>query len=138
MADDRVDQVTDQAPDDQARPTVAWPDRPLPSRVPEEKRPLLGDWFIYLSVVVLICGIVAITALSFGAPLTSAYVRFPALVATGLLIALSADAALRVWRSAFAWLPVDRGRGLFRFVWAGVLVMILIVSVVVLVFLVSA
>jgi hypothetical protein len=26
-----------------------------------------------------------------------------------------------VWRSAWAWLPVDRGRGLFRFVWAAVL-----------------
>lgn len=109
-----------------------------PSRVPEEKPPLFGDWFIYMSVVVLICGVVAITALNLGAPLTSAYVRFPAMVATGLLIALSADAALRVWRSARSWLPVDRGRGLFRFVWAAVLVAILVLSVGLLIFLVSA
>lgn len=138
MAHDRDDQAAYETTTDEARQTVAWPDRPLPSRVPEEKRPVLGDWFIYLSVVVLICGVVAITALSFGAPLTSAYVRFPALVATGLLIALSADAALRVWRSAFAWLPVDRGRGLFRFAWAALLVAILFASIAVLIFLVSA
>lgn len=88
----------------------------------------MGDWFIYLSVVVLASGIVAITALEFGNPADSAFVRFPALIAAGLLIVLSADAALRVWRSAWAWLPVDRGRGLFRFVWAGVLVAILVAS----------
>jgi hypothetical protein len=44
-------------------------------------------------------------------------------------VPISADAAVRVWRSAWAWLPVDRNRGLFRFVWAVVLVGILIASV---------
>jgi hypothetical protein len=82
---------------------------------------VLGDWFIYLSIVVLISGVVAITALNFGAAPTSAFVRFPALVCCGLLIPLSADACVRAWRSAWAWLPVDRPRGLARFVWAGVL-----------------
>ena len=33
-----------------------------PQRVPESNPPVLGDWFIYLSVVVLICGVIAITA----------------------------------------------------------------------------
>lgn len=92
-----------------------------PQRLPEANPPVLGDWFIYLSVVVLVCGVIAITALNFGAPLTSGFVRFPALVAAGLLIALSADGGIRAWRSAWAWLPVDLPRGLSRFVWAAVL-----------------
>ncbi len=92
-----------------------------PQRLPEANPPVLGDWFIYLSVVVLVCGVIAITALNFGAPLTSGFVRYPALVAAGLLIALSADGGIRAWRSAWAWLPVDLPRGLSRFVWAAVL-----------------
>jgi hypothetical protein len=82
---------------------------------------MLGDWFIYLSVVVLICGVVAITALELGNPVHSPMVAWPAMVAAALLVPISADAALRTWRSAWAWLPVDRGRGLFRFVWAAAL-----------------
>ena len=92
-----------------------------PQRVPEANPPLLGDWFIYLSVVVLICGVIAITALNFGADGSSAVVRLPALIAIALLIPLSADACLRSWRSAWAWLPVDKPRGLARFVWTLVL-----------------
>ena len=99
-----------------------------PQRVPEASPAVLGDWFIYLSVVVLICGVVAITAWNFGAPLTSGYVRFPALVAVGLLIPLSADAAVRAWRSAWVWLPIDRPRGLSRFIWAAVLGMTFVAS----------
>jgi hypothetical protein len=108
-----------------------------PQRVPETKPPLLGDWFIYLSVVVLVCGVVAITALELGGSLQSAFVRFPALIAAGLLIVLSADAALRVWRSAWAWMPIDRGRGVFRLVWAAVLVAVLISSALLIWFLVG-
>jgi hypothetical protein len=99
---------------------------------------MLGDWFIYLSVVVLVCGVVAISALELGASLTSAFVRFPALVGAGLLVILSADAVLRVWRSAWTWLPVDRGRGLFRFVWTAVLTLILVASLAMVGYLVSA
>lgn len=107
------------------------PRRPEPpQRVPEANPPLLGDWFIYLSVIVLICGVIAITALEFGNSLSSGIVRVPALVAVVLLIPISADAAVRVWRSAWTWLPVDRGRGLFRFVWAAVLGATLVVCVV--------
>lgn len=96
--------------------------------MPETIPPLLGDWFIYLSVIVLIAGVVAISALEFGNEMSSAVVRVPALIACILLVPISADAAVRVWRSAWAWLPVDRNRGLFRFVWTAVLAGILITS----------
>jgi len=108
-----------------------------PQRLPEANPPVLGDWFIYLSVVVLVCGVVAITALNFGAPLTSGLVRFPALVAAGLLIALSADGGIRAWRSAWAWLPVDRPRGLSRFIWAAVLGVTFVASIGAVAFIVS-
>jgi len=112
------------------RQEVPPPSRPqTPQRVPEANPPLLGDWFIYLSVIVLICGVVAISALEFGNQTASAIVRVPALIASVLMVPISADAALRVWRSAWTWLPVDRGRGLFRFVWAAVLGAILVASV---------
>ena len=29
----------------------------------------------------------------------------------------TADAVVRIWRSAWAWMPVDRGKGLFRLAW---------------------
>jgi hypothetical protein len=43
-------------------------------------------------------------------------------------VPISGDGAVRVWRSAWKWLPVDRNRGLFRFVWTAVLVATLVVS----------
>jgi hypothetical protein len=70
-----------------------------------------------LSVVVLLCGAVAITALEFGAPLGSPLVKLCAAIGAPLLIATTADATLRIWRSAWAWLPVNPGRGLFRLAW---------------------
>ena len=92
---------------------------------------MLGDWFIYLSVMVLVCGVVAITALEFGSSARDAIVRVPALVAAALLVPIGADATVRTWRSAWAWLPVDRGRGLFRFVWAAVLAVVTVAGAVV-------
>jgi hypothetical protein len=99
-----------------------------PQRVPETKPPLLGDWFIYLSVVVLICGVIAITALNLGSRLTDGIVRWPAFIAAALLSLVAADGALRAWRSAWAWMPISRARGLQRLVWTAVLVTIAIVS----------
>jgi hypothetical protein len=99
-----------------------------PQRVPETKPTLLGDWFIYLSVVVLICGIIAITALNLGSRLTDGIVRWPAFIAVAVLSLIAADAALKAWRSAWAWMPISRARGLQRLVWTGVLVGIAIVS----------
>ena len=94
--------------------------------MPETRPALLGDWFIYLSVIVLICGVVAISAAEFGSSVSAPLVRFPALLGAALLVPIAADAALRTWRSAWAWLPVDRGRGLFRLVWAAVLAAVLL------------
>ncbi len=93
----------------------------LPSRVPETRPTPLQDAFIYLSIGVLVSGIIAITALELGARLTDPVVRIPILVGGALLVVVTVDAMVRIWRSAWAWLPVDRGRGLFRFVWVGVL-----------------
>ncbi|HUG46836.1 MAG TPA: hypothetical protein VMP67_00305 [Candidatus Limnocylindria bacterium] len=112
--------------------------RPIPQRIPETRPPLLGDWFIYLSIVVLVCGVVAITALNLGQTLDAPLVRLPLLLAGGLLLVLAADATLRVWRSAWAWLPIDRGRGLFRFVWTAVLLLTLLATGVGLLFLLTA
>lgn len=114
--------------DRQPRPERSAEHRP-PQRIPETRPPLLGDWFIYLSIVVLVCGVIVITALEFGQQLTSPIVRLPFLLAGVLLIVLALDALVRVWRSAWAWLPVDRGRGLFRFVWVAALGLILAATV---------
>ena len=109
-----------------------------PQRIPESHPPLLGDWFIYLSIVVLVCGVIAITALELAsAQLASPFVRFPLLVGAALVALLAADATVRVWRSAWAWLPLDRGRGLFRFVWAGVLAVTLLAALLGIVFLIT-
>ncbi len=34
-----------------------------------------------------------------------------------LLLATTLDAIVRIRRSAWAWMPVNRGRGLFRLTW---------------------
>lgn len=102
--------------------------RPLvPSRVPETRPTPLQDWFIYLSIGVLVCGVVAISALELGTPLGAPIVKIPVLVGGVLLAAVTADAIVRIWRSALAWLPVDRGRGRFRFVWVATLVLALLI-----------
>jgi hypothetical protein len=94
--------------------------RGAPSRVPEARPTPLQGAFVYLSVIGLICGTVAISALNFGAALHDPIVRFPVLLGALVLVLVTADAAVRIWRSAFAWLPVDRSRGLFRLVWCAI------------------
>ncbi|MGH2407470.1 MAG: hypothetical protein ACRDF7_05230 [Candidatus Limnocylindrales bacterium] len=94
--------------------------RSAPSRVPETRPTPLQGAFIYLSLIGLICGTVAISALSFGAQLHDPVVRFPVLIGALLLVTVTVDATVRIWRSAFAWLPIDRSRGLFRLVWCAV------------------
>ena len=108
-----------------------------PQRVPELRPPLLGDWFIYLSVIVLFCGVIAITALELGNPLEAGIVRFPAILGAALLAFVSADAALRTWRSAFAWLQISRARAIQRLVWTAVLVGVLAASVALAIFMVG-
>ena len=92
--------------------------RGLPPRsVPEVAPTPLQAHYINLSVIVLICGAVAISALELGASLGSPLVKLCVLVAAPLLVLTTADAVLRIWRSAWAWMPIDRGRGLFRLAW---------------------
>ena len=89
-----------------------------PRSVPEvAPTPLQRHYINLLSVVVLICGAIAITALELGAPLGSPLVKLCVLIAAPLLVITTADAVVRIWRSAWAWMPVDRGKGLFRLAW---------------------
>jgi hypothetical protein len=102
--------------------------RPLvPQRVPEVAPTPLQSSFIYLSIIVLICGVIAIGALELGTPLSSLWVKIPVLVGGITLLAVTADALVRVWRSVGAWWDVDRGRALFRLVWTAVLALSLLV-----------
>lgn len=104
--------------------------RPLvPQRVAETRPTPLQDWFIYLSLIVLICGTVAISALELGAQPADLIVRVPVAIGALVLAVVTADAVVRVWRSAWAWLPVNRDRGLFRFAWVAVLIGIFVAAV---------
>jgi hypothetical protein len=95
--------------------------RGLPPRsVPEVAPTPLQRHYINLSVIVLICGAIAITALELGVPLGSPLVKLCVAIATPLLIVTTVDAVLRIWRAAWAWMPVDRGKGLFRLAWVAV------------------
>jgi hypothetical protein len=67
--------------------------------------------------VALVAGAIAITALELGAPFGHPLVKLCVLVAAPILLLTTADAAVRIWRSAWAWMPVDRGLGLFRLAW---------------------
>jgi len=71
----------------------------------------------------------AITALELGTAPTSALVKVPVLVGAPLLVITTADATLRIWRSAWAWMPVDRGRALFRLSWVAAAALFLMVVV---------
>jgi hypothetical protein len=42
------------------------------------------------------------------------------LIGAPLLVVTTADAVVRIWRSAWAWMPVDRGKGWFRLAWVAV------------------
>jgi hypothetical protein len=86
-------------------------------RVPETAPTPLQRHYIELSAPALVAGAVAITALETGSMLTSPLVKVCVLVGAPLLVIANADATLRIWRSAWAWMPVNRGRGLFRLAW---------------------
>jgi len=91
-----------------------------PRSVPEVEPTPLQKHYINLSVIVLICGAIAITALEMGTPIGSPLVKLCVLVAAPLLVVTTGDAVLRIWRSAWAWMPVDRTKGLFRLAWVAV------------------
>jgi hypothetical protein len=92
--------------------------RAVPPRAVPETRPTpLQRHYVNLSAVALVAGVVAITALETGSTMASPLVRLCVLVASPILVLTTADACLRIWRSARTWLPVDRGRALFRLAW---------------------
>ncbi len=92
--------------------------RGLPPRsVPETAPTPLQKHFVLLSAPALVLGAIAITALELGAGFGSPIVKVCVLIAAPLLLVTTADATVRIWRSAWAWMPVDRGRGLFRLAW---------------------
>jgi hypothetical protein len=97
------------------RQGVGVPQRTVPELAPTPLQP----YYIYLSVVGLIAGTIAITALEFGARLSDPIVKIPVLIGAPVILLTTADAMLRIWRSAKAWLPINRGRGLFRIAWLG-------------------
>jgi hypothetical protein len=88
-----------------------------PRSVPETAPTRLQKQFVPLSAIALIAGAIAITALELGAPLGSPLVKVCAVIAGPILLVTTADAAIRIWRSVWAWMPVNRGRGLFRLAW---------------------
>src|SRR3954465_7230568 len=91
-----------------------------PDRIPEAAPTPLQRHYINLSAIALIAGFVAITALETGSQLGSPLVKVCGLVGGPILLLTTGDAILRIWRSAWAWMPVNRGRGLFRLSWVAV------------------
>lgn len=89
-------------------------------RLPVARPTPLQRHYINLSAIALVAGAIAITALEAGTPLSSPLVKLCVLIAVPIFVLTTADAALRFYRSAWAWLPIDRGRGLFRFTWVAV------------------
>jgi len=107
----------------QARPAPVLPPslQGLPPRsVPETNPTPLQPYYINLSVIVLFAGAIAISALELGASLGNPLVKLCVLIGAPILVVTTADAGLRIWRSAWAWMPVDRGKGLFRLCWVAV------------------
>ena len=103
------------------RPTLPPSLQGLPPRsVPEAAPTPLQKHFIILSVPVLIAGAIAITALNLGARLGDPLIKLCVLIAAPLLVITTTDAIVRIWRSAWAWMPVDRGKGWFRLAWVAV------------------
>lgn len=91
-------------------------DRP-PDRIPETKPTPLQRYYINLSAIALVAGALGITAVEAGTPISSPIVKLCALVAAPIFVLTTADAALRFYRSAWAWMPINPGRGLFRLTW---------------------
>jgi hypothetical protein len=96
-----------------------------PRSVPETAPTPLQKHYVLLSAPALVAGAVAITALEMGAGIDNLLVKLCVAIAAPLLLITTADATLRIWRSAWAWMPVDRGRGLFRLSWVLVSVVFL-------------
>ena len=91
-----------------------------PRSVPEVRPTPLQKHYVLLSAPALILGTVAITALEMGVALGSPLIKLCVLIAAPLLAIANADAIVRIWRSAWAWMPVDVAKGRFRLAWVAV------------------
>ena len=91
-----------------------------PRSVPEVRPTPLQKHYVLLSAPALILGTVAITALEMGVALGNPLIKLCVLIAAPLLAIANADAIVRIWRSAWAWMPVDVAKGRFRLAWVAV------------------
>ena len=91
-----------------------------PRSVPEPRPTPLQKHYVLLSAPALVLGTVAITALEIGAAPGSPLLKLCVVIATPLLAIANADAIVRIWRSAWAWMPVDATKGRFRLAWVAV------------------
>jgi hypothetical protein len=112
------------------RPTLADLAAATPRSVPETAPTPFQRQYINLSAVALVLGVVAISALELGSSLGSPLVKLCVAVAGPILLLTTADATLRIARSARAWMAVDAGRGWFRVAWVVVSCALLIAIVV--------
>ncbi len=88
-----------------------------PRSVPETQPTRLQQQYVLLSVPGLVAGFIAISGLELGLPLGAPLVKLCVIVGAPLLALANADAIVRIWRAAWAWMPVDRTKGLFRLAW---------------------
>ena len=77
-----------------------------PRSVPEVAPTPLQKHYINLSVPVLVAGFIAITALNLGARVGDPLIKLCVAIAAPLLVITTSDAIVRIWRSAWAWMPV--------------------------------
>ena len=109
-----------------------------PRSVPETAPTPLQKHYVLLCAPALVAGFIAITALEIGAGLGSPLVKVCVLIAAPLLLVTTLDATLRIWRAAWAWMPVDRNKGLFRLAWVVVSLVFLALIVVATVLVIGA
>jgi hypothetical protein len=88
-----------------------------PRTLPELEPTPLQPYYINLSAIGLVAGAIAITALELGAPLSSWLLKVCVIVGAPPLLLATADASLRIWRSARAWMPINPGNAWFRLTW---------------------
>ena len=88
-----------------------------PRSVPETRPTALQQQYVLLSVPGLIAGFIAISGLELGLPLGALLIKLCVIVGAPPLAVANADAIVRIWRAAWAWMPVDRTKGLFRLAW---------------------
>jgi hypothetical protein len=123
-------------------------ERPVPGMPPLHRQPLRGrdarhdgEWvpeigptplhqhYLVLSAVALVCGAAAIVLIAAGVHLGHPIVKLCIVVGAPLLLVMTTDAGIRIWRSAWAWMAVDRRRGFLRLAWLAAVLVVYVVAV---------